>query len=748
MHITCREISASAAMVLKNSVFVTLRYPNTTSTPSALHEVDLVDLLKNDKMVYNWENYETICYQMYIEDKKSLEEIMEYMKLHHKFSPRSVIESHDNLDAIRLRRGAQYLAVPHYHSHTLVDFVIAREHFRHNSNDGYVKNAIAKCPKILPLTELSQDFPSKQNPAHKNLDLVQRVKELWERNTSQKEMLRILNEEDHFDIKERELMRVRAKNRWLLRTPNGMKSTSTKRQQDSEQDVMNQLQQALYEDGQQGEEHGSVAKLAEREESPELSPVVLAKRQERLEKLQAESAERWATRKRRRRTRGWAGLPADPPGPPRFPSETTIDESKAFLSLDSTLYRDIRARFQRICEEDGVIKKTLAGPERWEAVKARLVQESPHLQSVFWGNDENQEAKKLALDVVCTDVTKRMRTLERRMTIAEAKNALGVNPEQSRQIRNAFYQTLKDDHFTSKLEAGDTHWKELKAQWIEGSDLLKGILAPGDADPNHQEKVKAMEVLCRDVMKRLRDDQTKRDPTRKKKFDTNYTASAAQALGQFNDAQHELDDFQIGPHDALVQAAAHAQAQAQAHAHNQVNNGQTHTHGQEGPGQVQPQGQNQSHGIGSHGNMQIDPSLLLAAANDPSLIHANAHNQFSAQQYADQQYVAQAGQAVFPPSRTSIAVYFRIHPSSDIQTSIKIWVAALTSVSVDELRQLVTSKFPGTIPMRFEGIIKEVNGNEMNIQIDDDQELDAYLATINGVKPIFAVQLMQGWKND
>jgi hypothetical protein len=36
-------------------------------------------------------------------------------------------------------------------------------------------------------------------------------------------MLRILNEEDGFDIKERELMRV-SENRWLLRVPNGMKS--------------------------------------------------------------------------------------------------------------------------------------------------------------------------------------------------------------------------------------------------------------------------------------------------------------------------------------------------------------------------------------------------------------------------------------------------------------------------------------------------------------------------------------------
>jgi hypothetical protein len=75
-------------------------------------------------------------------------------------------------------------------------------------------------------------------------------------------------------------------------------------------------------------------------------------------------------------------------------------------------------------------------------------------------------------------------------------------------------------------------------------------------------------------------------------------------------------------------------------------------------------------------------------------------------------------------------------------------VSTLSSFSVDELRQLATSKYPGTIPVRLEGIVKESNGQEMNLQIDHDEELDAYLAAINGVKPIFTVQLMQAWKND
>ncbi|KAL3425155.1 hypothetical protein PVAG01_04436 [Phlyctema vagabunda] len=629
-------------------------------------------------MVYDWENKEDICYRMYIEEKKSLEEIMEYMKNEHKFAPS--------------KRAFQ--------------------------------------------TQFKRwEFPSKQHPAHKNVELVQRVKELWEHNTSQREMLRILNDEDGFDIKERELMRVRAKNRWLLRVPNGMK---TNKKPNSDQDVINQLQQALYPDGQMAEEPEMEEmprsmELPPRSESPPLSPEVIKKRQDRLNKLQAESAERWNTRKRRRRTRGWAGLPADPPGPPRFPSETTIDESKAFLSLDNALYRDVRGRFQRICEDAGILKKTIAGPERWEAAKSSLIQECQHLQDVFWRSEENIEQKKLALDVVCSDVTKRMRTLERRMTIAEAKNALGVNPEQSRQLRNSFYQTLKADHFTSKLEAGEEHWKELKDTWVNGSDLLKTILASGEADPSYQAKLKAMEVLCRDVMKRLRDDQTKRDPTRKKNPSINYNDSASPMSYM---PQQADNSFQQTPHEALVEAATHAQARVQSQAQ------QAHMH------HVHTQSQLQSHGdvMLDHGDMQIDPSLLLAAANDPSLM--NRQNHYTEQQFADQQYDAQAAQASFQPSPTSIAVYFRLHPASDFQSTSRLWVSTLSSVSVDELRHLATAKFPGTIALRIEGIIKEASGNDVTIQIDQDEELDAYLQATGGVKPIFAVQLVSAWKND
>ncbi|KAF7864014.1 hypothetical protein EAF04_006979 [Stromatinia cepivora] len=676
-------------------------------------------------MVYDWDDKEEVCYRMYIDEKKSLEEIMEFMKETMSFNPS--------------KRAFQ--------------------------------------------TQFKKwEFPSKQNPAHRNEPLVQRVKELWDINTSQREMLRILNEEG-FEIKERELMRVRAKNRWLLRVPNGNKS---KKQMD--QDVENQLQQAFYNNGQllEGDQQmegqmedlppaSSTPKNNSRAESPPLSPEVMAKRQERYAKLQAESAERWAARKRRRRTRGWAGLPADPPGPPRFPSETTIDESKSFLSLDNRLYRDIRAKFQRICEEAGIIKKTIAGPERWEAAKDRLIQESEHLQSVFWNNDDNLDPKKLALDVVCGDVTKRMRTLERRMTIAEAKNALGVNPEESRQLRNAFYQTLKADHFTSKLEAGEEHWQELKASWINGSELLQNLLAPGDADPQHAQKVKAMEVLCRDVMKRLRDDQTKRDPTRRKKFDSTFQPGPS--MEQFHHNQDGGPNFQPDPQEALIQTAAHAHAhahsqnQAQSHMQAQESHMQAqarqaqaqaqahaHAHAQsqaqaQAQAQVQPQPQAHTpvmvnHGdIQNHGDMQIDPSLLLAAANDPGLMNRSMQNQFAHPQYTDQQYVDQAGQAFPSATPSSMIAYFRLHPASDVTAPSRLWMDTLNGTSLEELRRLAASKFPGAITGRVEGIMLGPSDQDLTIPIDNDSELDAYLGAIGGVKPSFSVQLFTAWKN-
>ncbi|KAL4801883.1 hypothetical protein BDV18DRAFT_154543 [Aspergillus unguis] len=586
-------------------------------------------------MVYDWDGKREICYQMYISDRKSLEEIMEYMRNVYQFSPS--------------KRAFQ--------------------------------------------TQFKRwGFPSKQNPAHKNLQLVNRVKQLWETNTNQRNMLRILNEEG-FQIKERELMRVRAKNRWLLRVPNGTKAQHATLSQIPEEDGLLALQQEVYKSPESFPEAESIQPepAVPSESSSALSPEIVAKRKERLDRLKAESAERWAARKRRRRTRGWAGLPADPPGPPRFPSETTIDESKKYLDLDSAGYRRLRDHFQSICEKAGLIKKTIAGPEKWQEAKNLLIQESEHLKRVFWEDTNQLEAKSLALDVVCTDVTKRMRTLERRMTIAEAKNALGINPEESRQIRDAFYNTLKDDHFTSKLEAGDEHWKELKEQWIQGSELLQRILAPGSADPQHVAKLRALEVLCRDVMKRLRDDQTKRDPLRRRQAPA--TSSRV--------PEPENTDI-VGPFDSEISNGISTLAsQALASA---------------------PMASSDL------GEMQIDPSLLQAA-NNTSFAAGPPHDPGTTYGYVDPMLES----AIMP-----IQVYLSISPESDMHADSKLWIEKLSTRSMNELRQLVSVKFPGFVVRKVEALDEDANGGNVSFVLNDDNELYGYLNHLQGRKALFS----------
>ncbi|KAK5950740.1 hypothetical protein OHC33_008123 [Knufia fluminis] len=442
-------------------------------------------------MVYEWDQYRDECFRLYITERKSLEDIMQWMKEQHNFAPS--------------KRAFQ--------------------------------------------TQFKRwDFPSKQNPAHRNVDLVTRVKELWEQNYSQRDMVKSLNDEG-FQIKERELMRVRAKNRWLLRIPNGQKASPEDAQLEAQL-----LAAAAEETGEQPPPPPTAPPVEE-----ELPEEILRKRKERHEKMQAESDERWANKKRRRRTRDYAGIPADPPGPPRFPSETTLGESMEFLELNPELYKEVRADFQRICEDMRIIKKTLAGTDKWQAAKTRLIEENAHLNAVF-ANPDKRQSKDLALDVIATDVTKRMRTMDTRMTIVDAKNILGVNPEQSRQIRNSFYSILQNDHFTSKLETGPEHWNELKDQWIASTPMLLEIMRE-DQDPNLlDKKKKALEVLCRDVMKRLRDAQKRDDgnpttpkptPVRKEKP---VMAPPLPAL--------DTSDLQIDP-SILADTATAATAQTQ-----------------------------------------------------------------------------------------------------------------------------------------------------------------------------------------
>ncbi|KAL9620459.1 MAG: hypothetical protein Q9160_005044 [Pyrenula sp. 1 TL-2023] len=640
-------------------------------------------------MVYDWDGKRDVCYDLYIVQRQSLEEIMVHMRDMYAFTPS--------------KRAFQ--------------------------------------------TQFKRwGFPSKQNPAHRNLNLVDRVRQLWESNTSQRDMLRILNDEG-YDIKERELMRVRAKNRWLLRVPNGTKSQGIP-------DLNPDSPQPNHGSEEAAEEPATQPAAVTEPAFPSSSdpgPDVLAKRKVRREEMQKESDERYATRKRRRRTRGWGGLPADPPGPPRFPSETTIEESKRLLNLDNAHYREMRDYFQKICEDNRVIKKTLAGPDRWQAVKTQLIDEYAHLHSVFWTDQTKLDAKALALDVICTDVTKRMRTLESRMTIAEAKNTLGINPEESRQIRNLFYGTLRADHFTSKLEAGEEHWKQLKEQWIQNSALLRSIISAGSADPNYSTKMKAIEVLCRDVMKRLRDDQAKRDSNRKDANDSGLASSSPSAVTPAR-----------APMPAKVRNTRNTAGKSKAAATDTSNAKPLSSKSADASIIASKALASTPLIISDVSDLQIDPSLL-AAATIPSP-SSTANNNIN----PDTAVIAASPIPPRPlPPPFTLPITLRLHPNSPLsppfsdptselsgrlsaRTITDLKAQAIEVLGVDRSRneqqqQPNDSDDNGAplgknpIEVEIDGVEKVVNGGgkEISWRITADEELVAYLEHMKGKMPLF-----------
>ncbi|KAJ6784922.1 hypothetical protein PWT90_09242 [Aphanocladium album] len=625
------------------------------------------------------------------------------------------------------------------------------------------------------------NFPAKQRPAHKNDRLVARIKELWEKNLAQREMLRILNEEDGYDIKPRELMRVRTKNRWLLRVPNTTADMSAAMAGDDDED---DNEDGSDDDGsdelgnfrQTGTAgvHNSSDILMQDSDSGNGTPMLAP----------------GGRRSRRRGRQGGQDMQSTTAsGNNRFPSEMTIDEAREILSLDTATYRSLRTNFQQICQEDGVSRKTEAGPERWATAKQRLVGSSPALQRMLWANNimaggvgggGSFDQRQLALDVICTDVTKRLRTLETRMTLGEAKAVLGVNPTESRDMRSALHDVLSEAQFVSKSDATPQQWEDLKQHWGQRSPLVRAILDDVSGTEEIKVKLRALETVASDVMKRLRDQRSRAGTKRPRQSlasgsggshrqelqQLSSTANSspttaheqmelAESLAGSNfDDMSEVSQMAFGSPSSdvmhmpltLSQASSLTNDSSQQSGRGVLGTMTAMQLGSSGMGpamMLTHGGQAAAAAFMSHHQQQ--PYFNPAAVATSSAAVAGASPQvYQQQQQQQQQQASGSSTSGGGGGIPACAIYLRLHPSSSFLTGTSLWVATLGSHSLLELREAAVAKFPGAACVRVEGVIKDGKGGELPLQIEQEQELAAYLAHMQGGSPMFNVQLV--WK--
>jgi hypothetical protein len=558
-----------------------------------------------------------------------------------------------------------------------------------------------------------------------------------------------------FLISDRELIRLRLRLKLLLREsvprPKGeqagvgavhKKKVMKKVKAVPGKGLINQLGNAIPADEASSddsrEEEPPAQEQKQGESAEQLSPTILehdaaplsteqaTRKQLRQEQLKKESDEKWRTRKRRRRTRGWAGLPADAPGePPRFPSETTIDEAKAHLRLDNEMYRKMRERFLEICKQEGIIKKTIAGPERWAQIVQQLIREDTHLSMVFLQEPEVMQGhdalfrpkgqKALSIDVVCMDVTKRLRTMDSRMTLADVKNILVLNPHQTRHIRTALAARLKADNFTNKQEAGEQHWTDLKTAWVNESELLVNALSQGEADPEYSRKLRAIELLARDVLKRMQQEKTANDPAKKRQIH--------QGPGP-------------GPAPPVILPQVSTRTRTQSDACDTTTMATTHAN------------HHSLITLAESADLQIDPSLLLAASDAailPTLPYQTEQQHRPPPQYESPQQHYQPASNIYPSrpqiynqtastTASPLPIYFRLHLHSTTPFPAKtMWLSILHQPSVSAIKNLAVQEHPSCTVLRLEGLVTyrgEQGEREVKVEVGDDEELSAYLGHV------------------
>ena len=608
------------------------------------------------------------------------------------------------------------------------------------------------------------------------------MRQLWEQNTSQKDMISTLADEG-YEVGDREVTRIRVKNGWLLRRANF--STPAKRSGEGDGDGDGDGDEEGSPEGGDGGEEGQRAhedqstywnygatglEPADAQVQQETFDAMReARREYNKRAFEAESHERWMTKKRRRHTKPYAGLPADPPGPPRFPSETTLTEAKAILQLDKNAYKEMREKFYNICVNANVYKKTLIGPERWEVLKDQLVRESMPLRAVMW-DPADMEKKRLAIEIIACDVTKLIRTQSAAVSVVDAKVILGLNPEEGRLVREQLYNILARERFTSKHEEGMEYFEELKQRWLEGSEELRKAVAAGPSDPEYQRKMKAINTLCRDATRRYRDDMIRKGTTpgiltpREKKPRARATPkqsekAAGKKAASSTSTPAPAPELVSEPTPEIVPAAEPAPAATPVPPSQRKRRGRP-------PGS---RTKNKSH-------PHVESRLVLADSEEPQADQqmveaqlgagvpavAGTQNPFIDEQYVQGYAAAQQAQSyqqqqrqpqqpqrqqAAPASAGGFAAFFRLNSASvmmfpGVQTQ---WIVPLSSRAMADVRAAALQKTPGGLCYKIEGIIKDGKGGELPLPVSDQGELETYLQHVEGSgAPTFNVHVVPG----
>lgn len=399
----------------------------------------------------------------------------------------------------------------------------------------------------------------------------------------------------------------------------------------------------------------------------------------------------------------------------KFPSEMTFHDARNHLQLDMATYEDIRDTFQETCRTQNIWKKTLCGAQVWDRLKHGLIAQFPALQNVMWtgGESELDTVRQLALDVICTNTTKRLRDEGKIMSLSQAKNVLGMDPQTGRDVRDVLLKICSELQVRNKGDLAPEEWQRIKGLWAERSPPVRTVLDLPESHAQFVKKHQAVEVIAKDTFKVLQTDRVRRGieqppPPR------SGPRSSRRTQAQILDGSVDTDDgptFDNSPDPSLSQPAALS-------------------HAARAPPRQTRRRTRQSAPT-TQGMSSLIPDDLVASLLQPASSYSTPAV-FTPQRFAP---------APFATEPSTTAIYLRASQVSAFVPHSSMWIATMASHTVREIRHAAAKGFGGVRCRRVHGVVKDGKGGEISLQIEEDEQLAAYLAHMQGGAPTFEVQL-------
>ncbi|MCJ1391871.1 hypothetical protein MMC18_004738 [Xylographa bjoerkii] len=349
------------------------------------------------------------------------------------------------------------------------------------------------------------NFPTHRTPALKNLTLIKVVKELWEQHILPAEMLRVLNQEKGFVVKEKELNNLRHSLGFYFRAPNTRKGHRA---------IAGSLDNADEDDGEVDEVAGEGNSATFDDDQDNAGDTITTTAMlQRDESYQSDEMRDFLTAVDRPRRRNPVSLPtslAEPLSTSRHckrkrADSSSLHRSPAFQSrapaYPTPLPADVAAR--RAVKDE-------ADAARAASVAVRHQRRHRHRQTLA-GRDGSKASPRFPSE----------------MTLDEAKAVLNLEQDTYRAVRDSFEEICKVEKIVRKK--GSDNWQTAKDNLVASSPALYALFTvmatpapnafPGAAAtvPTDQQ-VQALDILCMDVTKQMRNKSVRMSVTEAKKM--------------------------------------------------------------------------------------------------------------------------------------------------------------------------------------------------------------------------------------